>query len=130
MKPKYQTLNNAFRGGPIADCLRYLAPTERFALGREAFCDYTDEDTGHEPTVKISVRIPVSLAIRLDLERANVKRALRRRRATRSDTVRHLIEQHLAEQDKRAAESAAVCGPLMDGSAADGRETLRVAAAA
>lgn len=103
MKPKYQTLNDAFRDGPIADCLRYLAPTERRALSREAFCDYADEDTGHEPTVKISVRIPVSLAIRLDLERANVKRALRRRRATRSDAVRHLIEEHLAEADKRVA---------------------------
>lgn len=130
MKPKYQTLNNAFRDGPIADCLRYLAPTERFSLGREAFCDYADEDTGHEPTVKISVRIPVSLAIRLDLERANVKRALRRRRATRSDTVRHLIEQHLAGQDQRAAANESAHVDLASHSVSDGVEIPLLAAAA
>lgn len=130
MKPKYQTLNDAFRDGPIAACLRYLAPTERFALGREAFCDYDDEDTGHEPTVKISVRIPVSLAIRLDLERANVKRALRRRRATRSDTVRHLIEQHLAEQDKQAAAIEPAHVDLASDSVLDGGERPLLAEAA
>lgn len=130
MIPKYQALNDNFRDGPISDCLRYLAPTERSALQSAAFCDYDDEDTGHEPTVKISLRIPISLAIRLDLERANVKRALRRRRATQSDTVRYLIEQHLTEQDKRAAVDATYCADLAKEIVPDNRARFRLMEAA
>jgi hypothetical protein len=63
------------------------------------------DDRGHEDTVMLSVRIPISLLIRLDIERANVKRALRRRRATRSDTVRYLLERHLAAMDRAESHS-------------------------
>ncbi len=89
-----------FRDGPLADALRYLPPHERPELWRMAWEQHAD-DRGHEPTFTLSVRIPVSLLIRLDIERANVKRALRRRRATRSDTVRYLIEQKLASLDRQ-----------------------------
>jgi hypothetical protein len=80
--------------------LRYLPPHERKELCQLA-CEEQADDRGHEPTFKLSVRVPVSLLIRIDIERANVKRALRRRRATRSDTVRYLIEQELASMDRQ-----------------------------
>ncbi len=61
------------------------------------------DDLGHEPTVTLSVRVPMSLLIRLDIERANIRRKLHRRRATRSDVARYLMSAQLAAQDQTAA---------------------------
>lgn len=108
MKPRYQTLNDSFLDGPLGHCLRYLPPQERPELSYFAHCDHADEPGGDERTFKISVRVPISLLIRLDIERATTKRALRRRRATRSDTVRHLIEEQLAQLDRERAAAANV----------------------
>lgn len=102
MKPRYPALNDAFLDGALDHALRYLAPHERRDFLRLATEDHAD-DCNQEPTVTLSVRVPISLAVRLDIERANVKRALRRRRATRSDAVRFLLEQQLAELDREAA---------------------------
>lgn len=95
MRTLFDPLSDRFRDGALTHALRYLPPHERSELWRLANEDHAD-GRDHEPTVTISVRVPVSLAIRLDIERANVKRALRRRRATRSDTVRFLLERQLA----------------------------------
>jgi hypothetical protein len=94
MRTLFAPLSDEFLDGPIGDALRYLPPHERSELRQLAFEAHADE-RGHEPTVMLSVGVPLSLAIRLDIERANVKRALRRRRATRSDTVRFLLERQL-----------------------------------
>lgn len=106
MRPIFDPLPDGFRDGPMAHALRYLPPHERPELWRLAWEDQADAH-GHEPTFTLSVRIPVSLLIRLDIERANVKRALRRRRATRSDTVRYLIEQQVANLDRQSHIQAA-----------------------
>ena len=102
MKPRYPALNNEFLDGRLDDALRYLPPHERRDFLRLATEDHAD-DRSEEPTVTLSVRVPISLAVRIDIERANVKRALRQRRATRSDTVRYLLEQQLAAWDWEAA---------------------------
>lgn len=106
MKPRYPALSDAFLDGPLDHALRYLAPSERCELQRLAWEDHADAQ-GQEPTVSITVRVPTSLAVRIDIERANVKRALRQRRATRSDTVRFLLEQQLAEWDRQAVSAPA-----------------------
>ena len=99
MRPTFDACPIRFLDEKMHPALRYLPPHEREDLHRLACEDHADE-RGHEPTVRISVRVPISLAVRLDIERANTKRALRRRRATRSDTVRYLIERQLAAQDR------------------------------
>lgn len=101
MKPRYPALSDAFLDGPLDHALRFLPPHERRDFLRLATEDHAD-DRSEEPTVTLSVRVPISLAVRIDIERANVKRALRQRRATRSDTVRFLLEQQLAELDRQA----------------------------
>lgn len=106
-KPRYPALSDAFLDGPLDHALRYLAPHERRDLLRMAWEDHADASS-HEPTVTLSVRSSISLAIRIDIERANVKRALRRRRATRSDVVRHLLEKQIAEQARTMAEPCAL----------------------
>jgi hypothetical protein len=109
MKPGYPALSDQFLDGPLGHALRYLAPSERDALRQLVFEDYADA-RGHEPSVKLSIRLPASLALRLELERANVKRALRRRRATRSDTLRYLLEQQLASLDSNKSPDCGTCG--------------------
>ena len=106
MKPRYPALSDAFLDGPLDHALRYLPPHERRDFLRLATEDHADE-RNQEPTVTLAVRVPISLAVRLDIERANVKRALRRRRATRSDTVRYLLEQQLAQWDRQAVSAPA-----------------------
>lgn len=104
MRPFFDHLPEAFIDGPIVRALRYLPPPLRPDLYRMAQQNYADAD-GNEPTVMISVRVPVSLAVRLDIEKASVKRALHTRRATRSTVVRYLLGAFLAQQDQRAATS-------------------------
>lgn len=102
MQSPRDLLGDAFLSDCLPVLLRWLPPHERRELRALAMTEHADEK-GHERTVMISVRVPLSLAIRLDIERATTKRALRRRRATRSDTVRHLIEQQLAQLDRERA---------------------------
>lgn len=107
MQSPRDLLGESFLSHCLPVLLRWLPPHERRELRALAMTEHADEK-GHEPTVMISVRVPLSLAIRLDLERATIKRALRRRRATRSDTVRHLIEEQLAQLDRERAAAANV----------------------
>lgn len=118
MKPRYPALSDAFLDGPLDHALRYLPPHERRDFLRLATEDHADE-RNQEPTVTLAVRVPISLAVRLDIERANVKRALRRRRATRSDTVRFLLEQQLAEWDRQAVSAPAQPPPMAGEPAAE-----------
>lgn len=94
MRVSADVLSDQFLDGELAAALRHLPPHERRQLRREAFTEWTDE-RGHEPTVTLSVRVPVTLAIRLDIERGQIKRRLRRRRLSRSEALRLLLVERL-----------------------------------
>lgn len=96
MRPSADLLSDHFLDAALASALRHLPPHERRALRAEAFIDWTD-DRGHEPTVTLSVRVPVSFAVRIDIERGALKRKLGRRRLSRSEAIRALLCAALAE---------------------------------
>lgn len=95
MRLSKAVLSDQFLDGELAAALRHLPPHERRDLRRDAFIEWADE-RGHEPTVTLSVRVPVSLAVRLDIERGQLKRRLRRRRLSRSELIRLLLVERLS----------------------------------
>lgn len=106
MKPLGNHLSDRFLDEELGDALCCLPPHERRLLRRYALTDWADE-RGHERTVSVSVRIPISVALRLDIERGALKRRLGQRRLSRSDVIRLLLGDALAEQ----AEPEAVIVP-------------------
>lgn len=96
MRLSKDVLSDQFLDAALAAALRCLPPHERRDLRRDAFIEWADEQ-GHEPTVTLSVRVPVSLAVRLDIERGALKRKLRRHRLSRSEAIRMLLCGALAE---------------------------------
>lgn len=96
MKSSHNLLGDSFLCRCLPVFLRWFPPHERRELRALAMTEHADE-LGNEPTVRISLRVPVSLAIRLDIERGNLKRQLRRRRVSRSEVARRLLSVALAE---------------------------------
>jgi hypothetical protein len=95
MKPLADHLSDQFLDEELASALRHLPPHERRELRRSAFTEWADE-RGNERTVPLSVRVPLTLALRLDIERGTLKRRLGRRRLTRSEAIRILLTDALA----------------------------------
>ena len=102
MRVPSTVLSDQFLDEELAAALRYLPPHERRVLHRSAMAEWADE-RGHERTVMISVRVPVSLAVRVHVERGRLKRRLGRRRLNFSDAVRLLLCDALATQTETEA---------------------------
>ena len=62
MRASFVALSNQFLDGKLDHSLRYLPPHERADLRRLA-CEDHEDARGHEPTITLSVRIPLSCMV-------------------------------------------------------------------
>lgn len=85
------------------ESMRWLAPHERREMRQLLACEYTDE-RGMERTHPVTVRLPISLLLRLHVERAHIRRRRRvRTGVTMSDALRIALSSYFLAQTEQAS---------------------------